>query len=232
MTSQTVTAVVGCENFSRQFGVSSTDGQWTNVTSVLASQAIGLEIPNTQISFVQVANDAEHTMLWRIIDGRTLVVRRTGLSYVTGYGCMKSSAISPYTVQPQDLLQVYGYETSAGNKNNALGLLYTPTGVEPFGFSAVNDATATAVTNINTGQTLGDYAFGSELLGYEFQLDSSHQIQELTIIDQTGGTIYTAYGSNRLPAAGGKSIHYNIKGMTKIPIAKGYTLKLKCESND
>ena len=76
MTSQTVTAIVGSEGFSRTFGVTSTDGQWSNVTSTLSSQAIGLEIPNTSISFVQVANDAEHTMLWRIIDGRTLQVRR------------------------------------------------------------------------------------------------------------------------------------------------------------
>lgn len=232
MTSQTVTAIVGSDGFSRTFGVTSTDGQWSNVTSTLSSQAIGLEIPNTSISFVQVANDAEHTMLWRIIDGRTLQVRRTGLSYVTGYGCLESSAITPYQVQPQDLLQVYGYETSASNKNNILGLLYTPSGVEPFGALAADDGSATAVTNINTGQTLGDYAFGSNLLGFVFQLDPTHQVQELTIIDQTGGTVYTAYGSNRLPIAGGKSILHNIKGKTNIPIMKGWTMKLKCESND
>lgn len=233
MTGQTVTSLVGSNTFSRAFNVTSVDGSWTNVTSTNSSQAIGLEIPNTMIDFVQVANDAEHTMLWRIIDGRTLVVRRTGMSYVTGYGCMKSAKINPYVVQPQDLLQVYGLQLSADHKNNTLGLLYTPAGIEPFGFAAsADDGSAVEVVNINTGQTLGDYAFGSMLLGYEFQLDPTHQIQEVTITDQTGGVIYTAYGSNRLPIAGGKSILYNIKAATNIPIKKGYTMKLKCESNN
>ena len=233
MTTQTVTAILGSTGFSRKFNATSTDGQWSNVTSTNSDQALGLEVPLSTISFVQGANDAEPVMLWRIIDGRSLVVRRTGMSYVTGYGCMESAKIQPYQVQPQDLLQVYGLETSADNKNNVLGHLYTPQGVEPFGFAAsADDGTFTAVVNINTGQSLGDYAFSSVLLGYEFQLDPTHQLQELQIVDQTGGVIYSSYGSNRLPIAGGKSIYYNIKGKTNIPIMKGYTLKLKCESNN
>ena len=121
MTTQAVTSIVGSNTFSRAFSqASATDGAWTNVTSTNSSQAIGLEIPNTMINFVQVANEAEHTMIWRIIDGRTLVVRRTGMSYVTGYGCLESAKINPYVVQPQDLLQVYGLELSADNKNLSL----------------------------------------------------------------------------------------------------------------
>ena len=232
MTTQVVTSTVGSENFSRTFGVTATDGQWNNVISTLSSQAIGLEIPNTPISFVQLANTAEHTMLWRIIDGRSLVVRRTGLSFVTSFGCVESAQISPYVVQPQDLLQCYGLETSAADKSNVLGLLYTPQGVEPFGFVAGDDGSAVAVTNINTAQTLGDYAFGTTLLGYEFQLDSTHTLNSVEIIDQTGGTVYTAYGSVRLPAAGGKSYLANIKGATNINIMKGWTMKLTTESND
>jgi hypothetical protein len=233
MTTQAVTSTVGSETFSRTFGVTATDGQWNNVVSTLSSQAIGLEIPNTPISFVQLANTAEHTMLWRIIDGRSLVVRRTGMSFVTSFGCVESAQISPYVVQPQDLLQCYGLETSADNKSNALGLLYTPQGVEPFGFAAsADDGSATAIVNINTAQTLGDYAFGTTLLGYEFQLDSTHTLNSVQIIDQTGGTVYTAYGSNRLPAAGGKSYLYNIKGATNIGIMKGWTMKLTTESNN
>ena len=231
MTTQAVTAQVGGPSFSRTFSVTSTDGQFNNLISTLSSQAIGLEIPGRSINKVQVGQ-AAGVGVWRIMDGRTLVVRRWGLCYQNPYGCMMESSITPYVVKDADIFQVWTQPVAASNKSNAMGLLYTSSGIEAFTALAAVDATATAVTNLQTAQTLGDWAFGTTLSKVCFQLESGHDLHTVTIIDQTGGTVYTAYGNVRLPTAGGKSVLYNIEFPTSIKIMKGWTLKLTCESND
>lgn len=225
MSETAVTGQIGNPSLSRTVSVTATDGTWNN-TLTGNSQAIGLEIPGTQISYVQVAIAATAVGVWRIIDGRSLVVRRQGLTYATPYGCMSEAQIEPYVVQPQDLLQTWTQPAAASSKTNALGLLYTSRGVEPFGALAIADNTATEQKNINTDQTLGDWAFGTTLLGYEFQVETDSDIGSLTIVDQTGGTVLTNYGNTRLPTAGGKSTVFNIKGALSVPIMKGYALNL------
>jgi len=216
---------------SRSFSVTATDGQYNNAISS-ASQQLGLELPNQTITFIQVAVAAGSTGTWKILDSRTLQTRRQGLTYITQFGCMMEAQIMPYVIQPQDVLQVYTNSTAADNKNNAIGLITTTGGQEPFGFLAADDGSATAVTNLLTSQTVGDWAFGTSITAIEFQVDQGHTVQEVTVVDQTGGQVMLLYGSTRLPTDGGKSILYNIKSRTALPIQKGWTLKLKAESND
>jgi len=232
MSETAVTAQCGNPAMSRTFShATATDGQYNNLVSS-SSQQLGLELPMQTITEVQVAVAVGAVGTWKIMDSRSLQTRRQGLTYITQFGCMMEAQIVPYVIQPQDVLQVYTNPAAASNKNNSIGLVTTTAGQEPFGFLAGSDGEATAVTNLLTAQTVGDWAFGTTITGIEFQVDQGHTIQEVTVVDQTGGQVMLLYGSTRLPTAGAKSILYNIKARTALPIQKGWTLRLKAESND
>ena len=225
MTTVATVATVGCENFSRPFAVTATDGTWNNSVSSLSSQALGLEIPHQKISFVQFGQ-ATGIGVWRIQNSKTLQVMRQGLTYLAPNGNMYEAKIEPYVVQPADILQVYTQIVDAtSNQTNVIGYVFTSGGVEPFGAVDIADSTATALTNINTGQGLGDWAFDSMLLGFCFQAELGAQFSSIKIIDQTGGNTYIQYGIVRLPTAGGQFTTYNIKGATQIPIKKGFAMQ-------
>lgn len=216
---------------SRTFSVTATDGQYNNAISS-SSQQLGLELPMQTITEVQVAVAAGAVGTWKIMDSRTLQTRRQGLTYITQFGCMMEAQIAPYVIQPQDVLSVFTYPAAASNKNNFIGLVTTSGGQEPFGFLAADDGSATAITSLIANQTVGDWAFGTQVTAIEFQVDQGHTIQEVTAVDQTGGQVMLLYGSTRLPTDGGKSILYNIKARTALAVQKGWTIKVKAESND
>lgn len=227
MTTVAVSGAVGCVDFTRPFSVTATDGQWNNVVSTLSSQALGLEIPFQKISHVQLGQ-ATGIGVWRIQDSKTLVVKRQGMLNLVPNFNMAEAKIDPYVVQPADILQVYTQIVdSTSNQTNLIGHVYTSNGIEPFGATDVVDSTATAVTNIATAQTLGDWAFNSQLLGFSFQTELGAQLSSVEVIDQTGGTVATWYGNVRLPTAGGQYTTYNLKANAQIPIMKGFTMKVK-----
>ena len=58
------------------------------------------------------------------------------------------------------------------------------------------------------------------------QCEDGAKLTSVTIIDQTGGTVMTAYGGVRMPTAGGVSNYYNINFKAAVPIMKGYALKV------
>ena len=229
MTTQAVTATVGSGNFSRTFSDTATDGQWTGniLTDDVASTNLGLVMPGQTIDHVQV-NYADGSCLWRIQSSQSLLVKRYGYAAQTGYACWGSSKIAPYTVAPDDILVVYPLALdSTTGEGTVLGWIRTSRGFEAFGAENVGTGTATVIKTLVNNQTLGDYAFNATLQGITLQAEDGATVTKVEVIDQTGGTIWSAAGGPRMPTAGGMNPFWNFEAMgLNIPVLKGYTLKV------
>ncbi len=230
MTTQTVTAIVGSGSLSRKFSDTSTDDTWNGnvLTDSVAGTNLGLVMPGRTIDHVQVSY-AAGACLWRIQSAQTLLVKRWGYAAQDGYGPQWSDgAIAPYTVAADDILVAYPVAMAANpQQSNVLAWVMTSRGHESFGASAVVDDTATELKTLVNAQTLGDYAFNATLTGVTVQAEDSATVNEVQVIDQTGGTVWVGFGGKRLPTVGGQGTLWNFKadGLS-IPVLKGFSLKV------
>jgi hypothetical protein len=192
-----------------------------------AAQNVGILIPGATIDQVQVTYTAGLAQ-WRLFDSVTQMVSRVGFCSKVGYVCPMETKIQPYTIKKTDLLQVFPKAVNAtGGDSEVMAWLHT-TGVQAQSFQCTTaaDATATEMTNSITGQSLGDAYFGKSLTRVQIQAEDGAFINQVQVIDQTGSIVWSAYGGQRLPTAGGKSTTMNLDIPCGIVIGKGWTFKV------
>jgi len=100
-----------------------------------------------------------------------------------------------------------------------------------FEAKAVPDATATAMTTVVNSQSLGDSMFNSVLSSIHVQAEDNATVDQIEIIDNSGGTVLTLYGGVRGDSNGAMSLIYNLKadGLA-VPVGKGFSLKITTTS--
>jgi len=229
MTTQNIQATVMNNRLGKIFTKSdSTDGQWDSntLTDSLSSQQIGILMPNESIDRVQLQYTGG-LCAWRIQNSATLTFQRFGFGVKDGLACWDSSSIPPYRINPNDILTVYPLAVNAGaNLTNTLAWVATSKGVELFSASSV-DGTATGMNTVVNSQSLGDSMFNSTLNSIHIQCEDGATLDEVEIIDNSGGVVWTAYGGVRGSTGGAMSLDYNlmVNGMG-IPIGKGFTLRI------
>jgi len=215
---------------SKVFTDSSTDGIWSGnvLTDTIASQSIGILIPNSTLTFAQAEYEAG-CMAWRLQNAQTLAVSARGWGVKAGFNCFGSSSIQQVRVAPNDILTVFPLAVDAASqKSNALAWVTTTKGTELFKGLAIADNTATGMVTAVNGQTLGDAFFNSTLRSLSVQCEDGCTLVEVQIVDEMGGVVFTGQGNVRGPDVGSRSNHYNIdlKGLG-IPIGKGWQFKVK-----
>lgn len=229
MTSQTVTASVGNNTFSKIFTVSATDGQWDGnfMLDTLSSTNLGILIPRATINHVCVQY-AGGNCAWRIQDAQTLQVKRRGWGAPAGYTDSAKCMIPPYQVQPNDVLVCFPQPVDAtANQSNALSWVTTSKGTELYAANDVVDSTATEIKTAVNEQSLGDSAFGSTLQSLSVQVEDAGSLTQIKIFDSAGGLIYAAYGTVRGVSAGSTSAYFNLNiPALNIAIGKGWVYKI------
>lgn len=229
MTTQDIKATVSNPRMGKIFSKSATDDQWdgNTLTDTLSTQQIGILMPNTTINRVQLQYGAG-LCAYRIQNAQSLAFQRFGFGMPTGFACYKSSAIAPYTINPNDILTVYPLPMDAtANQTNVLAWVQTSKGVELFESKDTVDATATAMTTVVNAQSLGDSMFNSTLSSIHVQAEDGATVNQVEIIDNSGGTVLTLYGGVRGASIGAMSLVYNLKADNlAVPIGKGFSLKV------
>ena len=231
MTSQAILAKVGNPGMVRTFDCASTDGTTFTGASQLcvdvdSNQNIGILIPGQVIDSVQLSYTAG-VCQWRIIESTTLQVARSGWGQQVGYICPMESRIAPLTVKPSHLLQVFTEAINATAGDTEIQAWLTSTaGKESFAVTTAADNTATAMTNSITAQGLGDAMFGATLTRIEVQAEGGAFVNQVDIVDQIGGVVWSSYGSTRLPTAGGKSTMTNLVVPVNLKIQKGWSIRV------
>jgi len=227
MTTQAVSATIGNGRMSKVFSGTITDGVWTNIQDSISSTNLGILIPNAIVNFVQ----AEYTAglaAYRVQNAQTLQVSRRGWAAKDDYSCYETSKIAPYSISPDDMIQVYALPVDAtANQTAALAWFHTTKGTELYKATDIADNTGTALKTALQDQTLGDAAFNSTLTGFSICLEDGAQLDKVEFIDSSGGVQMTFQGNYRMPTQGGTSAYYNMKvdGLS-LPITKGYTVKV------
>lgn len=229
MTTQNVQAVIGNNRLSKIFNKSdSTDGQWdgNTLTDSLSNQQIGILMPSTSINRVSCQYTGGLSA-WRIQNSNTLTFQRWGFGVKDGFACWDSQGISPYTINPNDILTVYPLAVNGGvNTTDSLAWIQTSKGVELFKATSV-DGTPTAMTSVVNSLSLGDAFFNSTLSSIMVQCEDGATLDSVEIIDNQGGTIFTAYGSVRGDSGGSMSLEYNLYATgLQIPIGKGFSIRV------
>jgi len=231
---QNINAIVGNGSMSKTFSkTGATDDQFDGniLTDDLSSNPLGILMPGVTIDHVCVVY-AGGGCAWRIIDSVTLQVKRLGWAALDEYSEYAYCRIQPYTVQKTDTLQVYpiAVDTTA-NETSVLAWVSTNTGTELYTATSIPDNTATEIKTAINDQSIGDSAFGERLVGLTVQAEDSALVKEVTITDNAGGVIYTAYGMRRGLSPGSMSNYYNVNlAGLNIPIGKGFLLKVKTET--
>ena len=233
MTVQDVKATLSNARMGKIFSKSATDDVWdgNTLTDTLSGQQIGILMPNTTINRVQLQY-AGGLCAYRIQNAQSLVFQRFGFGMPTGYACYESSAIAPYTINPNDIISVYPLPVDAtANQSNVLAWVQTSKGVELFESKDTPDGTPTAMSTVVNSQTLGDSMFNSTLSSIHVQAEDGATVNEVSIIDNSGGTVITLYGGVRGNQGGAMSLVYNLKadGLA-IPIGKGFSLRVTTTS--
>ena len=230
MTTQAITAIVGNNSMSKSFSDTATDGQYDGniMLDTLSNNPLGILMPGVTINHVCVAYTAG-ACAWRIIDSVTLQVKRMGWAALADYTDYTYCRIQPYTVQKTDTLQVFPIAVDAtGEQSAVLAWVSSGTGTELYSASDIPDNVATAITTAVNQQGIGDSLFGQTLTGISVQAEDGATLKEVTITDNAGGVIYTAYGTKRGLTAGSRSNYYNINlAGLNIPVSKGFILKVK-----
>ena len=226
---QNIKAIVGSGSMTREFSADATNGQWSGniLVDSVASTNLGLVMPNQTIDTIQCAYE-KGGALFRIQSSQTLMQKRYGFASKKGYSCWDSSKIPTYKVQPDDIINVYPVPDS-GSGSNAIAWVTTTRGFESMVALNVVDATTTELKTTTNDQSIGDYAFNATMTGLCIQLTDQRTLESVEVIDQTGGVIWKAFGAGRTPVDGGsinQLYNFDAKGL-KIPILKGYTLKIK-----
>jgi hypothetical protein len=230
LTAQVVTALVGNNTLSREFTDDATDGGvflGNNLLDTNSSQNIGILLPNTVITQVQV-NYTAGLCQWRIFDSVTQGISRVGFGSKANYVCPMETAIPTYTLKKTDILQVFPKAVNAtAGDSEVLAWVYAQ-GMQAQSFQATTtqDNAATEMTNSVTGQTIGDGFFGKMLNRICLQAEDGSHINDVELIDQTGSVVWKARGNFRLPTAGGKSTQTNLDIPCGVMIQKGWALKV------
>lgn len=230
MTTQASNTTIGNNSVSRVFNVTATDGQYNNATDTVSSTALGLALPGVTINFIQ-STYAGGVGVWRIISSQTNLIKRQGFMSVASYVNPSEGQIPPYTIQPDDLFQVYtDIADATANQSTVLALITSSAGQEAFSGTDIVDATASPLTSIISGLGIGDLLFGKTVSQVAIQEEDGGSLGNITFIDAAGGTQYTGYGTHRLPTAGGQSNLTNGVFNVSIPVQKGWSLKVKVTS--
>ena len=228
MSTQGGSITVGNKMMSRVFTGTVTDNQWNTLASSNSSVNLGLEMPNAVVDFIQATYQAGGA-IYRIKDTKTNRISRYGFANKLGFTCAKSSMLySPLQIKNSDILQIYPIVVNGTSaKTNALAMVYTSGGAEPFGKLTISDTTDTELVSLaESGEmSLGDFAFGTVLKKVCIQLQDGATLNSVTIVDSTGGTVMTQLGGVR-QAVGENSGLYNIEFNCQIPVSKGWKLKV------
>jgi len=227
LSTQATTSSIGNNSVSRIFSVTGTDGAYSNATDTASSTALGLALPGVTINYVQ-STYAAGLGVWRIISSQTNVIKRQGFMSQVGYSNPSEGMIPAYTIQSDDLFQVYtDIADATANQSTVLALVTSSAGVEAFTATNIVDATSTALTSLISGLGVGDLLFGKTVQQVAVQEEDGGTLSNITFIDAAGGTQYTGFGSRRLPTAGGQSNLTNGVFNVSIPVQKGWALKVK-----
>lgn len=229
MTQQDIQATVSNPRMGKVFSKNATDDQWdgNTLTDTLSTQQIGILMPNTSINRVQLQYTGG-LCAWRIQNAQSLVFQRFGFGMKDGLACYHSSAIQPYSINPNDILSVYPLPVDAtALESNALAWIVTTKGVELFEAKGIVNGTATEMKTVVNDQTLGDSMFNSVLSSIHIQAEDNATVDQVEIIDNSGGTVLTLYGGVRGDSNGAMSLVYNLKadGLA-VPIGKGFSIKV------
>lgn len=230
MSTQSVKATVSNGKMARTFTDTATDGVVFLTNNLLddnSSQNIGILIPGQTIDQIQMTYTGGLAQ-WRIFDSVSQAVSRTGFCSKVGYVCPMEAKIQPYVLKKTDLLQVFPKAVNAtSNDSEVMAWLHT-TGqqAQSFQCTTAEDATATAMTNSITGQSLGDGMFGRTLTRIQIQSEDGSNINAVQVIDQTGSVVWSSYGGYRLPTAGGKSTTMNLDIPCGLQVQKGWAIKV------
>ena len=211
------------------FSKSATDDQWdgNTLTDTLSQQQIGILMPNTTINRVQFQY-AAGLCAWRIQNAQSLTFQRWGFGTRDGFACIESSAIQPYTINPNDILVAHPLpEATGATDSNAFAWITTTKGVELFEAQDIANGTPKELKTVVNQQTLGDSMFNSVLSSIHVQAQDDVTVDQVEIIDNSGGTVLTLYGGVRGGVPGAMSLVYNLKadGMA-VPIGKGFAIKI------
>lgn len=233
MTTQAITAIVGNNSISKTFSDTATDGQWDGniLLDDLGQNPIGILMPGAMINYVAVTYTAG-LCAWRIIDTITLAVKRQGWASLSGYSDADQNLIQPYMIQPTDTLQVYPLAVDAtASQSNVLAWVTANGKTELYSGTDVADSTPTAITSVVNNLGIGDAVFGQTIQRISAQVEDGGQLSEITITDNTGGVIYTNYGTKRGVTPGSRSNYFNIElENLSIPVSKGFILKVETVS--
>jgi len=107
MSTQTINAGVWGKAGGREFNVVATDGIWTNaLTTDVGSAQFGEAMKTQTIDHICVDYGAG-SAVFRIQNRVSQQTIRQGFCFVAGQSDPSQSAITPYTVQLDDILQVF-----------------------------------------------------------------------------------------------------------------------------
>ena len=229
MTTQSIKAKVGNNQMTRNFEKTATDASFMVQNSLVDSNSstqLGILIPGVSINQVQMTY-AGGLCSWRIQNSQTLRVSRFGFASKAGYVCPSETKIAPYTINPSDQLQCFPNIVNAtGGDTNVQAWLVSSGGTESFSVTTTADSTLTAMLNSQTSQTLGDWCFGKALTRIMIQCEDGAFLSEVAVFDQTGSQVWSAYGGQRLPTAGGKSTMTNLDVPCNLMIGKGWGIQV------
>ena len=229
MTTQATSITTGNPMMSKIFTLNATDGVWSGnvLTDSIASQSIGILIPNTTLTFAQAEYEAG-CMAWRLQNAQTLAVSARGWGVKAGQNCYEDSIITPVRVNPNDILTVYPLPVdTTASESNVLAWITTSKGTELFEAQNCVDNSATALTTAVNSQTLGDAFFNSQLRSVSVQCEDGARLDKIEVIDEMGGVVYTAQGNVRGTTPSARSNVYNLKlPNLSIMIGKGWSIKV------
>jgi hypothetical protein len=229
MTTQVVAANVANSMMAREFGLTATDGvvfTTSNLVDKNAGQNLGILIPSQTISQIQMTYATSGLGQWRIYDSVNQRVSRVGWLSSVGYVCPMETQIQPYQVSKTDLLQCFIKQTNAtaGDTEVMAWLSVDGQQAQSFQCTTADNLTPTEMKNSITDVSLGDAYFGKRLNRIEIACETGAFLASVQITDQTGSIVWSGFGSNRLPTAGGKSTMKNFEIPVGIMVQKGWSI--------
>ena len=197
MSTQAVTCTIGGPSIQKNFTLTATDGQWSNLTDSVSSSDLGIVMPNQPINKMS-ANYAAGAMLVRISSRTTLVQKRFGIGSKTGLTDPSGVSIPGYTIQSDDLVEAYPVAVNTtANDSEVLAWVHTSKGTEAYSCTTTSDNTATDLTTILTSDNLGEAAWGASLNGFSIQCEDGATLNSVSFVNADGGTQWVAYGTVR-----------------------------------
>ena len=231
MTTQSVSCTTGNPSMSKVFSDSATNNIWSGnvMLDTIASQSIGILIPNSTLTFMQPSYEAG-CMAYRLQNAQTLAVSNFGFGVKGSQENFSLSRINPVRVNPNDILTAYPMPVHATPAvSNALAWVTTSKGVELFSSptAGLPNGVATAMITAVNNQTLGDAFFGSRLSSIVIQLEDGALCDSIQIIDEMGGVVMTIQGGYRGLSPSSESNTYNlsVSGLN-VTIGKGWSFKV------